>query len=223
MATNLNNLFKTSILNHKTNQKNNLFTTTTQKTTRFQVTINATSNKKSGKQLIESGTIRTILPKDASTAMNSEGFILLDVRPNWEREKARVKGSLHVPMFVEDKDNGPLTLLKKWVHFGYIGAWTGQYLTTFNSEFLSQVENVVPGKDSKILVACGEGLRSLTATSKLYNGGYKNIGWLVGGFNRSQDNDFSEIEGKEKLKYATIGGASYFFLQLLILLQTVSK
>jgi rhodanese-related sulfurtransferase len=159
MATNLNNLFKTSILNQKTNQKTNLFTTTTQKTTRFQVTINATSNGKSAKQLIESGTIRTILPKDASTAMNSEGFILLDVRPNWEREKARVKGSLHVPMFVEDKDNGPLTLLKKWVHFGYIGAWTGQYLTTFNSEFLSQVENVVPGKDSKILVACGEGLR----------------------------------------------------------------
>lgn len=224
MATHLKyNLFNTSTLQkHKTQKQNNSFTTITQKTSRFHV-INATSNNMSARQLIESGTIRTILPKDASTVMNSEGFILLDVRPNWEREKAHVKGSLHVPMFVEDKDNGPLTLLKKWVHFGYIGAWTGQYLTTFNSEFLSQVENVVPGKDTKVLVACGEGLRSMTATSKLYNGGYRNLGWLVGGFSRSKDDDFSEVEGKEKLKYATIGGASYYFLQLLILLQTVSK
>ncbi|CAL5210839.1 unnamed protein product [Lathyrus oleraceus] len=219
MTTHLNNSFRTSILYHKDHP----FTTTTQKTTRFHVITNATSKTNSFKELIESGTVRTILPKDASTVMNSEGFILLDVRPNWEREKARVKGSLHVPMFVEDKDNGPLTLLKKWVHFGYIGAWTGQYLTTFNSEFLSQVESVVPGKDTKVLVACGEGLRSMTATSKLYKGGYRNLGWLVGGFNRSQDKDFLEVEGKEKLKYATIGGASYIFLQLLILLQTVSK
>lgn len=160
MATQLNNQFKTSILNHKTQKQNNPFTTTTQRkrTIKFQV-INASSNGNNGKQLIESGKVRTIWPKEAFTIMNSEGFILLDVRPNWEREKARVKGSLHVPMFVEDKDNGPLTLVKKWVHFGYIGLWTGQYFTTFNYEFLSQVENVVPGKDTKVLVACGEGLR----------------------------------------------------------------
>lgn len=63
----------------------------------------------------------------------------------------------------------------------------------------------------------------MTAASKLYNGGYKNVGWLVGGFNRSKDDHFAAIEGKEKLQYATIGGASYYFLQLLILLQAVSK
>ncbi|RDX63966.1 Rhodanese-like domain-containing protein 10, partial [Mucuna pruriens] len=159
-----------------------------------------------------------IWPKDASTAINSEGFVLLDVRPTWEREKARVTGSLHVPIFVEDKDNSPITLLK-WVHFGYIGLWTGQYLTTVNSEFLSQVENAIPGKDTKLLVACGEGLRSMTAVSKLYNEGYKNLGLLAGGFNRSKDNDFPEVEGKEKLQHATVGGVSYLFLQLLIFLQ----
>lgn len=63
----------------------------------------------------------------------------------------------------------------------------------------------------------------MTAASKLYNGGYRNLGWLAGGFNRSQDNDFTAVEGKEKLQYATIGGASYYFLQLLILLQAVGK
>jgi rhodanese-related sulfurtransferase len=92
-------------------------------------------------------------------AMSSEGFVLLDIRPDWERDKARVAGSLHVPLFVKDMDNSPLTLLKKWVHFGYIGLWTGQNFTTMNPDFLQQVEAEVPDKDAKLLVACGEGLR----------------------------------------------------------------
>ncbi|XP_027336854.1 rhodanese-like domain-containing protein 10 [Abrus precatorius] len=220
MATQMNQLFRTSILKNKTQSETPL--KTPKRTSRFQV-ISATSSTISARQLIESGTVKSILPKDASTAMNSEGFVLLDVRPTWEREKARVTGSLHVPIFVEDKDNGPITLLKKWVHFGYIGLWTGQYLTTVNSEFLGQVENAIPSKDTKLLVACGEGLRSMTAASKLYNGGFKNLGWLAGGFNRSKDNDFQAVEGKEKLQYATVGGVSYYFLQLLILLQAVGK
>lgn len=59
------------------------------------------------------------------------------------------------------------------------------------------------------------------ATSKLYEEGYMNLGWLVGGFNRAGSGDFPEVEGIEKLEYATIGGFSYYFLQLLILLKAV--
>ncbi|KAA8517807.1 hypothetical protein F0562_015281 [Nyssa sinensis] len=184
--------------------------------------VNAVSGK--AQQLIQSGTVRPILPKDAAFALKSEGYILLDIRPEWEREKARVSGSLHVPLFVEDMDNSPITLLKKWVHFGYIGLWTGQYFTMINPDFLGQVEMEVPEKNSKLLVACGEGLRSMMAVSKLHEGGYSNLGWLAGGFNRAADDDFPAVEGTEKkLQYATIGGASYYFLQLLILLQAVGK
>lgn len=61
------------------------------------------------------------------------------------------------------------------------------------------------------------------AAAKLYKGGYKNLGWLAGGFNRATDNDFPVVEGPEKLQYATIGGASYYFLKLLIVLQAVGK
>lgn len=61
------------------------------------------------------------------------------------------------------------------------------------------------------------------ATSKLHKNGYKNLGWLAGGFNRAIDGDFPEVEGPEKLQYATIGGASYYFLKILILLQAVGK
>lgn len=63
----------------------------------------------------------------------------------------------------------------------------------------------------------------MMAASKLYEGGYRNLGWLAGGFNRATEGDFPEIEGKEKLQYATIGGVSYYFLRLLLLLQAVGK
>ncbi|XP_073158022.1 rhodanese-like domain-containing protein 10 [Henckelia pumila] len=174
-------------------------------------------------ELIQSGAVNPITPKDASSAIESHGYALLDVRPQWERERARVSGSLHVPLFVEDKDNSPLTLLKKWVHFGYIGLWTGQYFTMMNQDFVGQVEEIVPDKDGKILVACGEGLRSALAVSKLHERGYKKLGWLAGGFNRATDNDFRKVEGTEKLQYATIGGASYIFLKLLTALQSVGN
>ncbi|CAA2979743.1 rhodanese-like domain-containing 10 [Olea europaea subsp. europaea] len=214
------NLLQTSSLNYaKQPQPSSSITVPTRLSSSR---VNAISGR-STQELLQSGTVRPILPKDAASAMESEGYILLDIRPQWETEKARVSGSLHVPLFVEDKDNSPLTLLKKWVHFGYIGAWTGQYFTMINDDFVKEVEKEVPDKESKLLVACGEGLRSMMAFTKLHQGGYKNLGWLAGGFNRASDGDFPNVEGTEKLQYATIGGASYYFLQLLILLQAVGK
>lgn len=120
--------------------------------------INAASGS-GGRSLIESGAVRAILPGEAAAALESGGYVMLDVRPAWEREKARVTGSVHVPLFVEDRDAGPVTLLKKWVHFGYIGLWTGQKFTALNGDFFRQVEAAVPERDAKLLVACGEGLR----------------------------------------------------------------
>ncbi|XAR68815.1 hypothetical protein NMG60_11000186 [Bertholletia excelsa] len=185
--------------------------------------VQAAATSGGARQLIQSGKVRPIQPKEAGSVIKSEGYVLLDVRPEWEREKARVTGSQHVPLFVKDMDNSPLTLLKKWVHFGYIGLWTGQYFTMINPEFLKQVEVKVPDRETRLLVACGEGLRSMMAVSKLHEGGYGNLGWLVGGFNRSEDGDFTSVEGTEKLQNATIGGVSYYFLQLLLLLQAVGK
>ncbi|KAL5550430.1 hypothetical protein UlMin_000606 [Ulmus minor] len=217
MATQLNHLYNTSSLRLKTQAKPVL--PTKQRTTTF--CVNAVAPTSNGRELVRSGSIKAIQPREAATAMSREGFVLLDIRPVWEREKARVKESIHVPFFIEDTDNSPITLLKKWVHFGYIGLWTGQYFTTLNTDFLKQVEEAVPDKDTKLLVACGEGLRSMMAASKLYYGGYKKLGWLAGGFNRVGDSDFSGVEGNEKLEFATIGGVSYYFLQLLILLRAV--
>ncbi|WCJ28031.1 Rhodanese/Cell cycle control phosphatase superfamily protein [Euphorbia peplus] len=216
MSISLNHNLCTHTLNHA-NQPNLPFYAL-QRQVKFQT--RAATNLR---ELIQSGEVKPIPAKDAAIAISSDGFTLLDIRPEWETSKAKVAGSLNVPLFIQDMNNSPLTLLKKWVHFGYIGLWTGQNFTTINPEFLQQVEASVPDKNAKLLVACGEGLRSIIAATKLYEGGYKNLGWLAGGFNRAKDGDFPAIEGPEKLQYATIGGVSYFFLKLLVLLQAVGK
>lgn len=66
------------------------------------------------------------------------------------------------------------------------------------------------------------GNRSMVAASKLHEAGYGNLGWLAGGFARAKDGDFP-VEGTEKLQYATVGGTSYFFLKLLVLLKAVDS
>ncbi|KAJ1699000.1 hypothetical protein LUZ63_007512 [Rhynchospora breviuscula] len=175
------------------------------------------------KYLIQSGTVRPIPPKEAGEVIQTEGYRLLDIRPIWEWERAHVTGSVHVPLFVDDADNGPITLLKKWVHFGYIGLWTGQLFTKVNEQFVPQVAEVVPNRDEKLLVACGEGLRSLMAVQMLHESGYKNLAWLAGGFSRSVNRNFPQVEGNTKLQYATVGGVSSIFLQLLLILRVLDS
>lgn len=51
---------------------------------------------------------------------------------------------------------------------------------------------------------------------------FQRLGWLAGGFSQASDKDF-RVEGSEKLQYATVGGASYYFLKLMIFLQVVGK
>jgi rhodanese-related sulfurtransferase len=40
-------------------------------------------------------------------------------------------------------------------------------------------------KDSKVIVACQKGLRSLAACEQLNRAGYKDIAWINGGFDNS--------------------------------------
>ena len=188
---------------------------------RSRIRAQATSWAGGAEELVRSGAVKAVRPRDAVEVMGSEGFQLLDVRPAWEHDRAAVRGSVHVPLFMADDDMGPVTLLKKWVHLGYIGLWTGQSFTKMNDRFLDDVAAAVAGKDAKLLVACGEGLRSLIAVRMLHEDGYKNVGWLAGGFSKSVDGDFAELEGESKLRYATIGGVSYIFLQILLLLRVV--
>lgn len=117
-------------------------------------------------RMLRSGDIPTIAPQNAKPLLSDENsaYKLLDVRPMWEREKAYVAGSIHVPLFVEDEATDAMTLLKKQIQFGFGGAWLGQRFTKQNMSFVAQVEEALPSKKEKIVVACGEGMRLATQT-----------------------------------------------------------
>ncbi|CAN1781408.1 Rhodanese-like domain-containing protein 10 [Linum perenne] len=60
--------------------------------------------------------------------------MLLDIRPEWERSKARFTESIHVPLFVNDPDIGLVILWKKWVHFRTNSFLSISILPTVNSK-----------------------------------------------------------------------------------------
>lgn len=111
--------------------------------------------------MLRSGDIPTIPPQNAKSLLTDDKspYKLLDVRPQWEREKAYVVESIHVPLFVEDEATDAVTLLKKQIQFGFGGAWLGQKFTKQNMDFVEQVRQAIPNKNDKIMVACGEGMR----------------------------------------------------------------
>lgn len=172
-------------------------------------------------ELVQLRVIKPVTPIDAHKLLCNEGYKLLDVRPIWEWEKAYVDGSLHVPLFVEDEDSSYLTLFKKSIQMGYGGVWMGQRLTTRNTHFLEQVQSALPEKDRKVLVACGEGLRSLLALDELHDDGYTNLAWLSGGFSSSRGNNFPDVQGSTKLQYANIGGAAEILLKFVLFMQSI--
>lgn len=120
---------------------------------------------------LRSGDIPTIAPQNAKPLLSDEtpAYKLLDVRPKWEYERAYVAGSIHVPLFVEDEANDAITLLKKQIQFGFGGAWLGQRLTKQNMSFVAQVEEAIPSKKEKIVVACGEGMRSVSLSLPMFD------------------------------------------------------
>jgi rhodanese-related sulfurtransferase len=49
-----------------------------------------------------------------------------------------------------------------------------------NANFMPQVLNKIP-RETKVIVVCQKGLRSLAACEQLSKTGYENIAWLNGG------------------------------------------
>lgn len=79
---------------------------------------------------------------------------------------------------------------------------------SYNKQFLPSIEEKFP-KDSDLIVACQKGLRSLAACELLYNAGYRNLFWVQGGLEASEEEDLPR-EGPQPLKFAGIGGVSEF-------------
>ncbi|XP_056175068.1 rhodanese-like domain-containing protein 11, chloroplastic isoform X1 [Syzygium oleosum] len=152
--------------------------------------------------------VKCLTPREAGYAIQLSDKTLLDVRPSVERNKAWVKGSTWIPIFDDNSGFDPGTLSRKTTNFVMGGWWSGAPTLSYKKRFLPSIEEKFP-KDSDLIVACQKGLRSLAACELLYNAGYRNLFWVQGGLEASEEEDLPR-EGPQPLKFAGIGGVSEF-------------
>ncbi|KAH7298030.1 hypothetical protein KP509_25G024200 [Ceratopteris richardii] len=157
---------------------------------------------------VRDGKVQLLSPKQAGYAAQLSDHRILDVRPSTERNKAWVKDSIWIPLFDADKGMAPDTLLKRFSNFSMGGWWSGSPLMKFNNQFLARVTEMIP-EDSKVIVVCQKGMRSLAACEQLYNAGYRNLYWIEGGLDAAEEGDLNR-EGPQPFKFAGIGGISEF-------------
>jgi rhodanese-related sulfurtransferase len=166
-------------------------------------------------------------------ALESAGWVLLDVRRAEEVSRAAVKSSVCVPLFEVDDDRSLFGLLKQWADLGTGGWWHGTAHTKANANFLPEVQAAVPTAAPGMLVACQTGMRSLAASDQLHRAGYTNVAWCVrmrislhaatcqgccaalanttfcgrleGGFDKSTKADFDTTNGKS-MRFGGVGG-----------------
>ncbi|XP_038880013.1 rhodanese-like domain-containing protein 11, chloroplastic isoform X2 [Benincasa hispida] len=142
--------------------------------------------KKRWDSLIREGKVKVLVPREAGYAIQLSDKTLLDVRPSTEHKKAWVKGSTWIPIFDVDDKLDPGTLSRKVTSFMMGGWWSGVPTVSYNSRFLSEVQEKFP-KDADLILACQKGLRSLAACELLYNAGYRNLFWVQGGLDAAEE------------------------------------
>jgi rhodanese-related sulfurtransferase len=110
-----------------------------------------------------------ISPKEAHDLVANEGYVLVDVRSVPEFTESHPEGAYNVPLN----------------HMGAGGM-------TPNADFLRVMEATFP-KDTKIVVACKAGGRSMKAAQQLTAAGYTNIVDQRAGFSGAAD-PFGKLE-----------------------------
>ena len=155
---------------------------------------------------LREGKVRSVTSKEAGELLK-DGWTMLDVRPKTEVEKGDVEGSTKVPLFEVDDSTEPGALVKQMSAFGMGGWWLGTQHMVPNEKFVPQALNSIPPEDSKVIVACQKGLRSLAACEQLGRAGYKDLAWINGGFDACEPGELPVKAGKD-IRYAGIGGVS---------------
>ncbi|KAL8154194.1 hypothetical protein V2J09_011954 [Rumex salicifolius] len=141
------------------------------------------SARKRWEALVREGKIKAMSPREAGYAIQLSNKTLLDVRPETERKKAWVKGSIWMPIFDNDSNLDIGALSRKATNFMMGGWWSGAPTLSYN--------------------------RSLAACELLCNVGYENVFWVQGGLEAAEEEDLPR-EGPEPFKFAGIGGLSEF-------------
>ncbi|KAM5575351.1 hypothetical protein ABKV19_014356 [Rosa sericea] len=119
-------------------------------------------------------------------------FLML-ICPSTEHKKAWVEGSTWIPIFDVGDECDAGTLSRKIMGFTMGGWWSGVPTLAYNNQFLSKVDQKFP-KDTNLIVACQKGLRKLStgfshlySCEVLYNAGYRNPLWVLGGLEAAEE------------------------------------
>jgi len=155
---------------------------------------------------VRSGRVRSVSSRETMEMVNSGEWVLLDVRPEEEVDNGEIPGSVCVPLFEVDDDLSPQGLLKQMSAFGMGGWWLGGQHMKPNTSFMPAVLNKIP-RDSKVIVVCQKGLRSLAACEQLSKAGYESIAWLNGGCEAAEKDVIPTVDGQD-VRLAGVGGLS---------------
>lgn len=142
--------------------------------------------------------------EEAKKMVSEEGYTVVDIRDGSQYDRSHIAKSVHVPLFIANEDMDPGTLIKKFAHNSFAGAFYGLAFTKENDDFLPTFERQFK-KDDKILLVCQEGLRSGAAAEKLEEAGYQNVAYLMNGLQKVQPGTF-EKEGPKELADAGKAG-----------------
>ncbi|KAG4915986.1 hypothetical protein JHK82_053624 [Glycine max] len=154
--------------------------------------------------------VKYVNAEKAKELVEADGYTVLDVRDKTQFVRAHIKSCSHVPLFVENKDNDPGTIIKRQLHNNFSGLFFGLPFTKPNPEFVQSVKSQFP-PESKLLVVCQEGLRSAAAASKLEEAGFENIACITSGLQTVKPGTFdsvgsTELENAGKAGLVTIQG-----------------
>ncbi|GAY32572.1 hypothetical protein CUMW_003100 [Citrus unshiu] len=134
--------------------------------------------------------------EEAKNLIAVERYAVLDVRDNSQYNRAHIKSSYHVPLFIENQDNDLGTIIKRTVHNNFSGLFFGLPFTKQNPEFVQSVKSQF-SPESKLLVVCQEGLRSAAAANKLEEAGFQNIACITSGLQTVKPGTFDSVGSTE--------------------------
>ncbi|KAK8497677.1 hypothetical protein V6N13_025120 [Hibiscus sabdariffa] len=142
--------------------------------------------------------------EEAKKLVAVEGYAVVDVRDKSQFDRAHIKSCYHVPLFIENKDNDPGTIIKRTLHNNFSGLFFGLPFTKPNPEFVQSVKSQF-SPETKLLLVCQEGLRSAAAASKLEQAGFQNIACITSGLQTVKPGTFDSV-GKTELQDAGKAG-----------------
>ncbi|KAL2923806.1 Rhodanese-like domain-containing protein 9 chloroplastic [Bienertia sinuspersici] len=133
---------------------------------------------------------------EAKKLVAADGYAIVDVRDKYQFERAHIKSCYHVPLFIENKDNDPGTVIKRTLHNNFSGLFYGLPFTKPNPEFVESVKSKF-SPDSKLLLVCQEGLRATAAAKKLEESGFRNVVCITSGLQSVKPGTFDSVGSTE--------------------------